>query len=88
MVATKDDFKKLIDDISSIDGYREPIGFGIARVDRGQKSRDKILQASFPVVNWGENFGSGAIFINALKDSGVDVDFSDSEFVAVCKPAG
>ncbi len=82
MVATKDDFKKLIDDISSIDGYREPIGFGIARVDRGQKSRDKILQASFPVVNWGENFGSGAIFINALKDSGVDVDFSDSEFVA------
>jgi 2,3,4,5-tetrahydropyridine-2-carboxylate N-succinyltransferase len=82
MIATKDDFKKFIDDIESRDGYRAPIGFGIARVDRGQKSADKILQANFPVVNWNENFGSGAVFIKALEDTGFTIDFSKSEFVA------
>jgi 2,3,4,5-tetrahydropyridine-2-carboxylate N-succinyltransferase len=82
MIATKDDFKKFIDDMESRDGYRAPIGFGIARVDRGQKSADKILQANFPVVNWNENFGSGAIFIKALEDAGFTIDFGKSEFVA------
>ena len=82
MIATKDDFKKFIDDIESRDGYRAPIGFGIARVDRGQKSADKILQANFPVVNWNENFGSGAVFIKALEDAGFTIDFGKSEFVA------
>ena len=82
MIATKDDFKRLVDEIKSKDGYKDPIGFGIARVDRGQKSADKILQATFPVVNWNENFGSGAIFIKALEDAGFSVDFTKSEFVA------
>jgi 2,3,4,5-tetrahydropyridine-2-carboxylate N-succinyltransferase len=82
MIATKDDFKKFIDDMESRDGYRAPIGFGIARVDRGQKSADKILQANFPVVNWNENFGSGAVFIKALEDAGFTIDFGKSEFVA------
>ncbi len=58
------------------------LDFGIARVDRGQKSADKILQANFPVVNWNENFGSGAVFIKALEDAGFTIDFSKSEFVA------
>jgi len=82
MIATKDDFRRLVEEIESKSGYREPIGFGIARVDRGQKSADKILQATFPVVNWRENFGSGAIFIKAIEDAGFSIDFTKSEFVA------
>ena len=75
------DFKALVNEIESSEGYRRPIGFGIARVDRGQLNPEKILQANFPVINWNENFGSAAILIGALQESGVDVDFSSSEFV-------
>ena len=77
-----EDFKRLIDEITSQDGYREPIGFGIARVDRGQKSADKILQANFPIINWRENYGSGAVFIKAIQDANLNIDFNSSEFVA------
>ncbi len=77
-----DEFKELINSIESSKGYKKPLGFGIARVDRGQKNADKILQATFPVVNWDENFGSAAIFIKSLQESGIEVDFSGSEFVA------
>lgn len=80
-IETKEDFKKLIEETEAIKGYRKPIGFGITRVDRGQLDSDKILQANFPIINWNENYGSAAIFIHALIESGVEVDFSDSEFV-------
>ncbi len=80
--ATKDEFKELVETIKATDGYKEPIAFGIARVDRGQKSADKVLQANYAIVNWRENYGSGAIFIKALQESRVEVDFSGSEFVA------
>jgi 2,3,4,5-tetrahydropyridine-2-carboxylate N-succinyltransferase len=77
-----DDFKNFVQETKSIQGYKEPIGFGIAKVDRGQKRSEKILQATFPIINWNENFGSAAVFIAALQDSGSYVDFSGSEFVA------
>ncbi len=81
MVFTKDEFKTLVEDIQSQSWYRDPLGFGIARVDRGQLNPDKILQATFPVVNWNENNGSAAVFLNALKEAGCDVDTSKSELV-------
>ncbi len=81
-IRSVEDFKSFIESVEGQEGYRKPIAFGIARVDRGQKSADKILQANFPVVNWNENFGSAAVFIKALQESGVEVDFSGSEFVA------
>jgi len=77
-----ENFKKLVEEIKSIEGYKEPIAFGIARVDRGQKNSEKILQASYAVVNWKENFGSASIFIKALMESGSQIDFTHSEFVA------
>ena len=77
----ENDFKVLVNEIESQEGYRKPIGFGIARVDRGQLNPEKILQATFPVINWNENFGSAAILIGALQESGVEVDFTSSEFV-------
>lgn len=79
------DFKELVREIESQEGYRKPIAFGIARVDRGQLNSDKILQATFPVINWNENFGSAAILLGALQESGVDIDFSGSEFVCDVK---
>jgi len=77
-----DDFKALVSEVESSQNYKKPLAFGIARVDRGQKSADKILQANFAIVNWNENFGSAAVFIKALQESGVSVDFGSSEFVA------
>ena len=81
MLETQEEFKAKVADIQSQSWYRNPIGFGIARVDRGQLNSDKILQATYPVVNWNENFGSAAIFMDALKESGVNLDTSKSEAV-------
>jgi len=81
-INSTDEFKALIDNIKSQDGYKDPIAFGIARVDRGQKNADKILQANYAVVNYQENYGSSAIFIKALEEAGISVDMSGSEFSA------
>lgn len=81
MIFTKEEFKAKVEEIQSQSWYKNPIGFGIARVDRGQLNSDKILQATYPVVNWNENFGSAAIFMDAFKTAGVEVDTSKSEAV-------
>ena len=81
MIYTKDEFKAKVADIQSQSWYRNPIGFGIARVDRGQLNADKILQATYPVVNWNENFGSAAIFMDAFKTAGVEIDTTKTELV-------
>ena len=78
---TVKEFKKLISSIEA-KGYKKPLGFGIAKIDRGQSDYNLVLQANFPVINWDENFGSASIFLEALKESGVEVDFSGSEFVS------
>ncbi|MEN8147201.1 MAG: tetrahydrodipicolinate N-succinyltransferase N-terminal domain-containing protein [Campylobacterota bacterium] len=80
-IQTADAFKALIENIKSKDGYKDPLAFGICRVDLGQKNGDKVLQATYPVVNWSENFGSAAIFIEALSEQGVTVDCNESEVV-------
>jgi 2,3,4,5-tetrahydropyridine-2-carboxylate N-succinyltransferase len=81
LVYTEEEFKQKVSEIQSQDWYKSPIGFGIARVDKGQLNSDKILQATFAVVNWNENFGTATIFMDALKKSGVDIDTNKSEFV-------
>jgi len=81
-VTSTDAFKQLVTDVTSQAGYKEPIAFGIARVDRGQKNAEKILQANFGLINWKENFGSAAVFIKALQETECEVDFSGTEFVA------
>ena len=43
---------------------------------------DKVLQATYPVINWNENFGSAALFIEALREQGIAIDFSADEVVA------
>jgi len=81
MVFTKEEFKAKVKSIQSQSWYKNPIGFGIARLDHGQLNTDKVLQATYPVVNWNENFGSAAIFMDALKKAGIDIDTSKSELV-------
>jgi len=80
-VSSTEEFKLLVAEVTGQDGYREPIAFGIARVDRGQKNADKVLQANYALINWNENFGSAAVFIKAIQEANHVVDFSGSEFV-------
>ncbi|MCH9814556.1 MAG: tetrahydrodipicolinate N-succinyltransferase N-terminal domain-containing protein [Epsilonproteobacteria bacterium] len=81
-IASSDAFKAFVDATKEMKGYKEPVGFGIARVDRGQKNTEKILQATYPLINWNENYGSAAVFMAALKESGIDLNFSADEFIA------
>jgi 2,3,4,5-tetrahydropyridine-2-carboxylate N-succinyltransferase len=81
MIQTKDDFFALVNEIQNSAYYREPLAFGIARVDRGQKNPEKILQATFPFINWQENFGSAAIFQKALHETGSLIPLDESEAV-------
>jgi len=81
MIFTKEEFKTKVEEIQSASWYKNPIGFGVARVDRGQLNKDKILQATYPIVNWNENFGSAAIFMDAFKASGVEIDTTKNELV-------
>jgi len=80
-IQTADEFKALIEDIKKVDGYRDPLAFGIARVDLGQLNVNKSLQATYPIINWDENFGSAAIFVKALSEQGINVDFTQTEVV-------
>ena len=82
IIHDKQEFTTFVENVKKIKNYIDPIGFAIARIDKGQINSEKILQASYPVVNWKENYGSAAVFISALIDSGIEIDFSKSEFVA------
>jgi 2,3,4,5-tetrahydropyridine-2-carboxylate N-succinyltransferase len=39
------------------------------------------------MINWRENYGSAAVFVKALQESGCEVDFSGSEFTATLNDA-
>jgi 2,3,4,5-tetrahydropyridine-2-carboxylate N-succinyltransferase len=82
MINSIDEFKALVSSVEAQEGYRKPIGFGIARIDRGQLNSNKILQATYALVNWGENFGSANVFMDALGG----VDCSSSEYVGAITP--
>jgi len=82
IIQTTDAFKALIEEIrTTTPGYRDPLAFGICRVDLGQLNVEKTLQATYPLINWDENFGSAAVFVKALQEQGVEIDFTQSEVV-------
>lgn len=75
MIKTKEEFGEIVKEVRREN--HDPIGFGIARVSLGIKDPNKVLQASYPVVNWGEeNLGSAAIFRHVL-DTLADQDASN-----------
>jgi len=80
-IQTADAFKALVEEIKSRPNYKDPIAFGICRVDVGQLNPDKVLQATYPIINWNENFGSAAIFIEALLEQEIEVNFNEDEVV-------
>lgn len=75
---TVDAFKELIQEIkTTLNGYKNPLAFGICYIG----CNDNKQEAIYPVVNWNENFASAAIFIQALYEQGIKVDFAHNEAV-------
>lgn len=76
---TKGEFRDFVEEMSKKSTYKAPLGFGICRVDVGRKS-GKTLCATYPVLNWGENFGSFAVFLKA-SEKAIEISKSESESV-------
>ncbi|MBD3798321.1 tetrahydrodipicolinate N-succinyltransferase N-terminal domain-containing protein [Sulfuricurvum sp.] len=81
ILETEAAFKACVQEIQGSDGYKNPLAFGICRVDFGQLTRDKILQATYPHINWNENFASAAIFIKSAQEQGFEIDFNADEVI-------
>ena len=81
ILETESAFKACVQEIQGANGYKNPIGFGICRVDFGQLDTSKVLQATYPHMNWNENFGSAAIFIKNAQEQGIIIDFTADEVV-------
>lgn len=82
-IQNKEEFLAFVRQVEQKQGYKKPLAFGVAILDRGQLNADKVLQASFALVNYKENFGSFAVLCEALSTRGVKLDFSQSEMVQV-----
>ena len=80
MINSKEDFLLFIKQIEQKPNYKKPKAYGIARLDRGQLNKDKILQASFALVNFEQNYASAAVLLESFMQRGVEIDFSKSEF--------
>lgn len=81
IIETESAFKECVASIQNKQGYKNPLAFGICRVDCGQLDSDKVLQATYPHINWNENFGSAAIFIANAQELGFTIDFSADEVI-------
>lgn len=81
VLETEAAFKACVQEIQSAAGYKNPLAFGICRVDLGQLNSDKVLQATYPHINWNENFGSAAIFIKNAREQGFEIDFTADEVI-------
>jgi 2,3,4,5-tetrahydropyridine-2-carboxylate N-succinyltransferase len=81
ILETETAFKACVQEIQNTTGYKNPLGFGICRVDFGQLDSSKILQATYPHINWNENFGSAAIFIKSVQEQGFTIDFTADEVI-------
>ncbi|WP_297812508.1 2,3,4,5-tetrahydropyridine-2,6-carboxylate N-succinyltransferase [uncultured Helicobacter sp.] len=76
---SKENFKAKVESLQKEPNYKQPLGFGICYADVGVIS-NKVLQATYPVLNWGENFGSYAIF-ESLKSECEVLEECESELV-------
>ena len=79
MIQTVEEFKTLVETVKATPSYKDPVAFGICRVDVSQLDNEKVLQATYPAINWNENFGSAAVFIDALSKCGIEIDNTQSE---------
>lgn len=73
-------FKLFVDEYQKSATYKEPLSFGIARVEIGKKSK-AVLCATYPTMNWkGENLGTYAVLCESAK-AGELIAQSDNEAV-------
>ncbi|KAA6227242.1 MULTISPECIES: tetrahydrodipicolinate N-succinyltransferase N-terminal domain-containing protein [unclassified Campylobacter] len=79
-IQSKENFILFVKQIEQKTNYKKPKAFGIARVDRGQINKDKILQANFALINYEQNYGSAAILLESFMQRGINIDFNLSEF--------
>lgn len=75
---TKEEFKNFVLTTEKLPDYQKPLGFGIARVDLGKNA--KTLCATYPILNWNENFGSFAVLMQASQ-KGILLHKSASECI-------
>ncbi|MDR2152222.1 MAG: tetrahydrodipicolinate N-succinyltransferase N-terminal domain-containing protein [Helicobacteraceae bacterium] len=76
------EFDKAVEIFQKSGDYKEPIAFGIARLDRAKNAGERVLQATYAHVNYRENYKSAAAYLNALKLSGEACDVSGAELIA------
>ncbi|CZE47607.1 tetrahydrodipicolinate N-succinyltransferase N-terminal domain-containing protein [Campylobacter geochelonis] len=81
-IKNKEDLNKFVDKIKSQDGYKEPIAWAVARVEKSFLDEEKTLCANYAVINYKENYASFAVLFWALQECGIKVDTKGSEFVA------
>ena len=80
-VSTKEQFEKTVEEFQKSASWRQPLAFGICRVDRARTQLDKVLQATYGLINWNENFKSAAILLASLQACGAKLDMSGSELI-------
>lgn len=85
------EFKDFVEKFQASSQYKAPIGFGISRAEIGQIS-GKTLSISYPILNWGENLGSFAVFLHSAQKAiplhssqnesvfGINKEFIDEAF--------
>lgn len=79
---SKEQFEQTVENFQNSADWRQPMAFGICRVDRARSNAERVLQATYGLINWKENFKSAAILMASLKASGARLDISGSEFIA------
>jgi 2,3,4,5-tetrahydropyridine-2-carboxylate N-succinyltransferase len=85
-VKNEKEFKVQIGQTQAQKGYRL-VSANIVKVQKGQVDTDATISVDIPAFNWNDNLGSGAVFIDALTSTGVNVDFTQTEQVEVITPA-
>ena len=81
---TIQEFKVQVGQIQAQKNYRL-VSANIVKVQKGQKT-GKTISVDIPVFSWKDNLESGAIFIDALISTGVNVDFTQTEQIEVVTP--
>lgn len=69
-IANEEQFKAYVEEKKTQEWWREPLAFGIARVETGASGN--TIKAWIPVVNWQTNYSSYAVFMSAALNNGAD----------------
>lgn len=77
-ITSEADFKAYVAEQKAQSWWREPLAFGIARIEQG--ANGNTIKAWIPVINWQANYGSFAVFMAAAMANGAEMS-AGSELV-------